>query len=262
MSKFVPLVRGDLFFRRRNHGVRMFAKKDVAHPLGGEETGRGAFDAQFFYFLAALAFELILGEGSIAREIGQHRENAFGKLREAADRNGACVGSRTCSRISAHAAQIFFNLAARTRCRSRANYFCGDFCEPGRTVSDGSVPAAKEKLARNFREGVGFGEDDLQAIRERHNAALRPRDRALGTKRRCGAGRLQCDGCFGRRHREPPFECAVSAATGVRATMARLRGTKYLCATACACSGVTARNPSSTVLMRFGSPSNKVKHAR
>ena len=97
-------------------------------------------------------------------------------------------------------------------------------------MSDGSVAAAKEQLSRNFRERVRFDEDDLQAIRERHNAALRPRDRAFGTKRRRGAGASSIRQVLWR---DVIANLRSSSGFGVkvRATIARLRGTKYFLAT-------------------------------
>src|SRR5579862_650323 len=265
MLQLVSPVSGYLFFGRRNDGVAMLAEKDAAHALIGEETRSGALDAQPFDFLAAFTFELIFGERGVAREIGQQLEKPVGEFSEAADGNGAVVRTGACAGIRAHATEILFNLAARACCGAGANHPGGEVRDARRSVRGGRVAAANEKLGRNFREGVRFGEDDFQAIRQRDRRALRPGDRTFRPQRwRGGAVRVDCGhrARGRRRHRAPPFDFSLPSLMGLRTTMARLRGTKYFCATACACAGVTARKPSSTVLTRFGSPSKSVKHAR
>ena len=154
----------------------------------------------------------------------------------------------------AHAAQIFFNAAAGARCGPGANHSGRHFSKAGRRMRDDGIAAAEIKLRGDFRERARFDQDNLQSIRQRANRALRPGDCAFRREgRRLGA--KNC-GCGGRGH------CAPPGATGRRMRTARLRGTRYFRANACTCSGVTARKPSSIVLMRLGSPSKSVKHAR
>ena len=72
--------RGDLLFGGRDDGVRMLAEKNAPQAFAGEESGRGALDAQLFEALAALALEFVLGKRSVAGEIGHQLENACRKI--------------------------------------------------------------------------------------------------------------------------------------------------------------------------------------
>ena len=76
----------------------------------------------------------------------------------------------------AHAAQIFFDLAAGARCGAGANHGGGHFRKAGRRVRDDGIAAAEIKLRGDFRERARFGQHDLQAVRQRANGALRPGD--------------------------------------------------------------------------------------
>ena len=106
------------------------------------------------------------GKRSIAREIGHQIENTFGKFRKPGKRNGAGIRARVRAQIGAHAAQIFFDLAAGARSGAGAHHRGGHFGEARRAMRDAGVSAAEEKLRGNFRERAQFGEHDLHAVSE------------------------------------------------------------------------------------------------
>src|SRR5271168_3943594 len=132
----------------------------------------------------------------------------------------------------------------------------GDFGEPGNASCGNRVAAAKKKLRGDLRHPVRLDEDDLHTIREGARCALWPGDGALGAERWniCCSGFRSFDDC--RTHCAPPFP------TGRRIRIERCCGTSILRATSRTCSGVTARNLSSTELMSCGSLSKRVKQAK
>ena len=208
----------NLVFRGRNDRVRMLAEQHATKPLVREESRSGALDFQFFEFLAALALEFVFRERCIAREVGQKFEQLARKLGEARSGDRARIGSRMRSKVRAHAPQIFLDLAARPRSGSCANDAGREVGKPRRGVRNDGVAASEEKLRRNLRERARLGENHLQAVAERSNGSLRPRDGALGGERRRGDGTRVC--CGGSAHWAAPF------ATGFRTSTARFCGTR------------------------------------
>ncbi len=183
LLELLALVGRDLLFRRRNDGVGMLAEEHAAEALVRQKGGRGALDAQALDFAAALALEFLGGKRRVAREIGHQLEDALGKFGKPGKRNGAGIRAGVRAEIGAHAAQIFFDLAAGARSGAGANDGGGDFREARRAVSDDRVAAAEEKLRGNLRERAQLGENHLHAVRKSVNRALRPRDRAFRAER-------------------------------------------------------------------------------
>ena len=177
LLELLALVGGDLFFGGRNHGVGMLAENHAAEALVCEKRGRGAFDAQAFDFAAALALEFIVGKRGVAREVGHEFEDSFGKLGEAGEGNRAGISAGLRAEIGAHAAKIFFDLAAGTRRGAGAHDRGSDFRKARRAMRDAGIAAAEEKLRGNFREGAQFGENDLHAVRESVHARVWARRR-------------------------------------------------------------------------------------
>src|ERR1700722_2748867 len=245
---------GHLRFLRSDDCIGMLAEENAAQAFRGEEIGSGALNFQAFHSLAALAFKFFIGKRSITRQVSQHFEQTVGKIRDAGNSNRTGVSAGRRCQIPAHAAEIFFNAPERTGRRAGSRDGSGKFGQARRAVSHGCVPTAEEKLRGNFRKGSGFREDDLQSIGESENSALGPCYRALGAE--SGRRRAVRRSDRSRGHRDSPWFA------GTRAKTARFVGTRYFFAAACTSAGVTAMKPSSTVLTRPGSPSNRVKHAR
>src|ERR1700722_12480326 len=245
----------------------MLAKEHLAKPFVGQKSWSRALDAQAFDFLAALALEFLGGKRSIARQIGDQFEQTSGEFGQPGDGNGGRISAGVGAEITAHALEKFLNLPAGTRCGSGAHHRRGHFGETRRGMRDECVATAEKQLSGNLRKSVNFSENHLQAVGQRLYAAFRPGHRAFGAKRRNSAAALR-GGVPGRAGLRVDCCCvgaahhAAALATGCRTRIARFFGTRYFLATAWTCAAVTAWKPSSTVLMRFGSPSNRVKHAR
>ena len=145
--------------------------------------------------------------------------------------------------------------AMRCRCARRSAVMSA---RPGCVCATTALPLRKKSCADILGNRALFGQHHLHAVRERADGALGPGDGTLGPERAelfvecsCGDGwRLSAS----LRH--------LQGRRGRRTSTARFFGTRYFCATAWTCAGVTARKPSRIVLMRCGSPSNSVKQAR
>src|SRR6185437_2520826 len=163
------------------------------------------------------------------------RKQFGGKFREAAERDGAIVGARIGAKIGSHAAQIFLNLTAGAARGASARHGCSHFGQTGRDSSRGGVATAEIELTCELRDVVRFNESDLEPVRKFQMCALRPNDGALGAELRYNCKRI--GGCGAGHHAAPFF-------VGRRTTMARRAGSRYFCAAARTCSGVTLRKPS------------------
>src|SRR5579863_6379210 len=111
----------DLFFCGRDNRIGMTAEENLAQTLARQEPGRSAFDFQLLDTLALLALEFVLGKRSVAGKVGHQFENAAGKFSEPRGGNRAGIGARLRAETSAHAAQVFFDEAARARGGAGAN---------------------------------------------------------------------------------------------------------------------------------------------
>ena len=242
-----------LRFGGRDDGVGMRAKENAAQTLARQKRRRGALDAQAFDHLAALALELLLGKRGLLRQFGDQLQQFRGEFGEAVEGDGAGVRAGAGAQVGAHAPQIFFDLPAGARFGAGANDGRGDFREARRFRGDRGVAAAEIEFAGEFGNGVRFDQDDFEAIGQLAAGARRPDDRALGTERGNLHKRIRrrSDG-----HHAAPF------LDGWRNTMARRLGSRYFCATARTCSGVTSRKPSRMEFTSVGSSSKSVKQAR
>ena len=246
-----------LLFAGRDAGIRMRAEQRLAQPLAGQKTRRGALDAQRFHLVPPLALQLGRRERRVARQIAHQRQQFRGKLRQPAETDGAGIGAGAGAQIGAQTPQLLFNLAARARGGAGAHHGRGHIRQTGHLAR--GIAAAEQQLPAELGNGVRLDQHHLQAIGQRAHRARRPHYRALRSERGRGHAGAQVPLRSCRDHHAPPV-CAA-AALRARITIARFAGTKYFCAAARVCSGVTARNPSSMVLTRVGSPSNSVKQA-
>ncbi len=219
------LVGGHLRFGRSDVRVRMRAKQNLAQALAGQKSGLRSIELYFFEFLAALALEFRLREGSFARQLIDEAEQRFGQFRQASESDRAGVRSSAGGKIGADAAQVFFDLTADAPRRSGADDRCGHFREAGSAIDHRGVAGAEREFAVKFRNGVRFRENDFQTVRQARFGSLRPGHRAL--RRQCRRFRGQLGGSSG--HYAASF---APAFMGVRKTMARFVGRRYFLATA------------------------------
>src|ERR1700722_18998101 len=117
----------------------------------------------------------------------------------------------------------------------------------------GGIPGAKHQFAMEFWNGVSFGQNNFEPVRQARASALWPFYRALGCEFRNAHGEL--------RREESHQAGSLAPATGVRKTMARCDFWRYCFAAPCTFSRVTARKPSRMVLTSCGSLSKSVKQA-
>jgi hypothetical protein len=155
----------------------MLAEEHAAQALGSKKIGSGALDAETFDSLAALAFELLFGKGRVARKVREQFEQSLRKFSYARDPDSARIGAGDCGQIRAHAPEIFFDAAQGPCGGAGARDGCSHLGQSRRRMGDTGVSAAEEKLRGNLRERVRFDKNNLHAVRECANGALRPSDR-------------------------------------------------------------------------------------
>ena len=121
----------------------MRAEQNAAQSLAGQKRRRGALDAQPLDQLAPLALELLRGKEACCASSETSPSSSREKFAEPAEGDRAGVRAGVSAEVRAHAAQVFFDLAAGAALGAGAHHRSGDVRESRSAGRAAALPLRK-----------------------------------------------------------------------------------------------------------------------